>query len=238
MIRFETATNYCMSHRCPRCEKFVNLSKAECIKKHVEFKDGFLEITKDVVCPHCESELQIKETKKIYSEDRPYIDCPFCKLTIDLIHTPSHYIVSPVGPIMSITCPHCHKFGFFNSKEIYYNMEDHKMTKVERHMKLCNGLNTIYAEKNHDYGDAFHTTYLEEGFAMARIRLTDKLERFKSLTKKGAEQKVKGESIRDTLLDLANYAIMTVMEMDLEEEEIVETAYDLDGRPVVSIPKR
>lgn len=43
--------------------------------------------------------------------------------------------------------------------------------------------------------------------------LGDKLARFKSLTKSGV-QKVKDESIRDTLIDLANYAIMTVLEMD------------------------
>ena len=53
----------------------------------------------------------------------------------------------------------------------------------------------------------------EEGMAMARIRLGDKLARFKSLTKSGV-QEVKDESIRDTLIDLANYAIMTVLEMD------------------------
>ena len=43
--------------------------------------------------------------------------------------------------------------------------------------------------------------------------LGDKLARFKSLTKSGV-QEVKDESIRDTLIDLANYAIMTVLEMD------------------------
>lgn len=62
-------------------------------------------------------------------------------------------------------------------------------------------------------GDSFHQTFTEEGMAMARIRLGDKLARFKSLTKSGV-QEVKDESIRDTLIDLANYAIMTVLEMD------------------------
>lgn len=52
--------------------------------------------------------------------------------------------------------------------------------------------------------------------AMARIRLGDKLNRFKTLTKDGGQQ-VQEESIRDTLIDLANYAIMTVMEIDGRE---------------------
>lgn len=93
------------------------------------------------------------------------------------------------------------------------------MNKVERHMDICKHLNGVYERKNHDYGDSFHDTFVEEGMAMARIRLSDKLNRFKKLSKADSEQKVNDESIRDTLLDLANYAIMTVMEMDILEEE-------------------
>lgn len=86
-------------------------------------------------------------------------------------------------------------------------------TKVERHEALCKELHQLYAKKNADYGDSFHTTYEEEGMAMSRIRLSDKLARFKSLSRSGV-QKVKDESIRDTLMDLANYALMTVLEME------------------------
>lgn len=87
--------------------------------------------------------------------------------------------------------------------------------KADRHFNLLLELNSIYRKKNADYGDSFHDTFLEEGFAMSRIRLTDKLNRFKSLTKKReSEQQVKDESIRDTLMDLANYAIMTILEME------------------------
>ena len=90
-------------------------------------------------------------------------------------------------------------------------------------MTLCKQLNDIYAKKNHDYGDSFHATYLEEGMAMARIRLSDKLNRFKSLTKSTDVAQVEDESIRDTLLDLANYALMTVLELD-EESRINQGA--------------
>lgn len=88
------------------------------------------------------------------------------------------------------------------------------MTKVEKHMELCKKLNDVYAKKNHDYGDSFHGTFVEEGMAMARIRLSDKLNRFKKLTREGVEQAVEDESIVDTLMDLANYAIMTVLEIE------------------------
>ena len=89
------------------------------------------------------------------------------------------------------------------------------MTKPEKHRQLCDYLNALYTKKNHDYGDSFHISFLEEGMAMARIRLSDKLSRFKTLSK-GNERQVEDESMRDTLLDLANYAIMTVMEIDAE----------------------
>ena len=87
--------------------------------------------------------------------------------------------------------------------------------KIEKHQKICSELNALYAKKNHDYGDSFHLSFTEEGMAMARIRLGDKLNRFKALSRNG-EQKVQDESIRDTLIDLANYAIMTILEMENE----------------------
>ena len=84
---------------------------------------------------------------------------------------------------------------------------------VKLHLNICSELNELYARKNADYGDSFHQTFLEEGWAMPRIRLSDKLSRFKTLSRSD-EQQVKDESLRDTLIDLANYAIMSVMELD------------------------
>lgn len=100
--------------------------------------------------------------------------------------------------------------------------------KVLRHRELCMGLNVLYAKKNHDYSDSFHQTYIEEGMAMPRIRLGDKFSRFKTLSRilssDSDQQAVTDESIRDTLLDLANYSIMTVLEIDdaQHEQEIAE----------------
>ena len=86
-------------------------------------------------------------------------------------------------------------------------------TNIALHAAICDELKDLYRRKNTDYGDSFHKTFIEEGMAMSRIRLSDKLERFKRLTKSG-EQNVKDESVRDTLIDLANYAIMTIVEME------------------------
>lgn len=86
--------------------------------------------------------------------------------------------------------------------------------KLTKHRQICTELSALYEMKNRDYGDAFHLSYQEEGLAMPRIRLGDKFNRFKNLSKNPEAQAVNGESIRDTLLDLANYAIMTIMELE------------------------
>ena len=100
-----------------------------------------------------------------------------------------------------------------------------KPENVERHQKLCEELNELYERKNHDYGDSFHETFSEEGYAAARIRLGDKFKRFKKLTLDGV-QYVSDETIRDTLIDLANYELMTVMEVDrhIEQTERISAA--------------
>lgn len=93
------------------------------------------------------------------------------------------------------------------------------MTKAERHRQICEGLHALYVRKNHDYGDSFHTSFVEEGMAMPRIRLGDKFNRFKTLSRT-TRQEVNDESIIDTLLDLANYSIMTVLELERNSYDV------------------
>lgn len=85
------------------------------------------------------------------------------------------------------------------------------MNKVEKHAQICKSLNELYARKNADYGDSFGKSFTEYGLTMACIRLEDKLNRIKALTKQAAQ--VSDESIVDTLMDLANYSIMTLVEL-------------------------
>ena len=92
------------------------------------------------------------------------------------------------------------------------------MTKYEKHIKICEELNEIYVNKNNDYGDSFGETFRKLGIISAVTRITDKTNRLQSLCRN--QQKVNDESIRDTLMDLANYAIMTIIELDEEKERI------------------
>lgn len=93
------------------------------------------------------------------------------------------------------------------------------MNKIERHLEIVQSLNQLYASKNSDYGDSFGETYHKLGIISALTRISDKYNRLISLaTKPKEERKVKDESIQDTLLDMANYCIMTVIEMEAEKE--------------------
>ena len=90
--------------------------------------------------------------------------------------------------------------------------------KVDKHLSICKQLNQTYQEKNADYGDSFSETYRKLGIISAVTRISDKTNRLISLAgKPEAERMVKDESIADTLRDMANYAILTLME--LEEAE-------------------
>jgi len=88
--------------------------------------------------------------------------------------------------------------------------------KVKRHEEICKVLNDVYARKNADYGDSFGVGFGEHGMMMPIIRLDDKLNRIKKLTKAIGDPQVRDESIDDTLMDLANYAIMTLIERGSE----------------------
>jgi hypothetical protein len=91
--------------------------------------------------------------------------------------------------------------------------------KVKMHKEISLELNGLYERKNHDYGDSFGKSFLEYGMAMPCIRLEDKLNRLKSLTRADAE--VMDETIDDTLMDLANYAIMTLVERRADLVDII-----------------
>ncbi|MBE1306013.1 DUF1599 domain-containing protein [Clostridium botulinum] len=107
------------------------------------------------------------------------------------------------------------KAEFIQNKNIGHLSDDKRFytsdNKSQRHKEICKQLNKIYESKNHDYGDSFGETYKNLGIISAVTRITDKVNRLQSLCIK--EHKVKDESIKDTLKDLANYTIMTLIEL-------------------------
>ena len=78
------------------------------------------------------------------------------------------------------------------------------------HLAICRELHDTYKAKNADYGDSFAMVRNKYPNAIL-IRLNDKLNRLETLMN-GVEQHVQDESVDDTLLDLANYCIMELLE--------------------------
>lgn len=87
------------------------------------------------------------------------------------------------------------------------------LSREEQFKSIIDELFDTYKKKNADYGDSFGKSLNEWGLQAAAFRMDDKMNRFKSIVKNGS-CKVKDETVMDTLKDLANYCIMTVMYLD------------------------
>ena len=93
--------------------------------------------------------------------------------------------------------------------------------KIHLHNGILTSIHKMYINKNHDYGDSVHDIYKKYGLVSFLVRMEDKLNRVRNLSKdnvKITDAKVKDEKIEDTLLDLANYAILAVMELKLDKD--------------------
>ena len=91
-----------------------------------------------------------------------------------------------------------------------------KNTDADRFKEITDKMCDIYKQKNSDYGNSFSKLFKKCGMTYAYGHMAEKLERVKSLMKDDA--KVKGESMKDSLYDLANYAILTIMELEKTEK--------------------
>ena len=87
------------------------------------------------------------------------------------------------------------------------------MDKIKRHEELCKKIHEVYKAKNLAYGDSFGRSVDDWGISAAAVRISDKVNRFFNLAKH-PDVDSGDEAITDTLLDLANYAIMTTMELE------------------------
>lgn len=102
-------------------------------------------------------------------------------------------------------------------KDVLRNEREDKSTrlipkKCIAFRDITNGMYDTFKAKNHDYGNSFAELFKECGMTYAYGHMAEKLKRVKSLM--SDEAKVKGESMKDSLLDLANYAILTIIELD------------------------
>ena len=106
-----------------------------------------------------------------------------------------------------------------NKPDIVTNEEGHKVLETDkyaRHKEITDFMHKTYVSKNKDYGNSFERTHKEIGSRASLGRIADKFYRLQNIILND-EQLVEDETVKDTLIDMANYAIMFAME--LEEEE-------------------
>ena len=78
----------------------------------------------------------------------------------------------------------------------------------------------LFKKKNADYGDAF-ANYGPIGVI---VRMGDKIQRLSSVTKEAIRFEIQSETIRDTLLDLHNYAAMALILLDETSSKSTKSA--------------
>ena len=88
------------------------------------------------------------------------------------------------------------------------------MNREEQFRKVQKEGLSLFKKKNQDYGDAF----AKFGTVGVLMRIEDKIQRGISITNSGVNL-VKNESLRDTMIDLHNYAAMAIMLMDEDNKK-------------------
>lgn len=89
------------------------------------------------------------------------------------------------------------------------------MTDAELFRQITAGMAELYAKKNANYGSSFTKLYEDLGPIAGLVPLHNKLDRATNLVKGGKND---FESLEDTFIDLANYAIMNVIELKRAEK--------------------
>lgn len=90
---------------------------------------------------------------------------------------------------------------------------------------------SVYEAKNSDYGNSFEECCNKFGLVSAVVRMNDKINRINSIYDK-KDMKV-NESLVDTLLDLANYAVMTAVWMnnnDVSHDGVMNSKKDASSK--------
>ncbi len=89
---------------------------------------------------------------------------------------------------------------------------------METYKSYTDKLADTLAKKNAAYGDAFGKSIEKYGYIAALVRMSDKWNRLNTLMLDSNGIDNLGESVQDTLLDLAGYCVLTMPELDNEDK--------------------
>lgn len=186
--------------------------------------ENFITVFEPVVLNNCNSSIKAGDTIKCI-KSLAYFD-EGCTYTVLGVSSTGRIVIRD-------------KFGNSKYVEPYefntyftttFQVNDSSNELVESFKNITSKMAETYEKKNHDYGDSFDKSLDKFGLIAPVVRMGDKMNRIESLINKSVQNPaypsvsvkdvnlVKDESIKDTLLDLANYAIMTVMWMDNQKK--------------------
>ena len=88
--------------------------------------------------------------------------------------------------------------------------DEFEENNIIKHKELLNQMHELYKRKNADYGSSTNATYELFGDVSYAVRINDKMNRINNLLKK-EKVEVNDESVDDTIMDMANYCILWLM---------------------------
>lgn len=88
---------------------------------------------------------------------------------------------------------------------------------IKTYDKIAESMRDIYVRKNSDYGSSITDTYNKYGLVSFLVKMQDKINRVSTLIKK--DSMVKDEKIEDSLMDLANYSMLAIIELRRDKKE-------------------
>jgi len=98
------------------------------------------------------------------------------------------------------------------------------MDRVAQMKEVQSNALELFRKKNIDYGDAF----AKFGVIGVLMRIEDKIQRSLSITNNGVNL-INDEGIKDTLLDLHNYAAMALMLLNEKTEKTEKTENEINN---------
>ena len=117
-------------------------------------------------------------------------------------------------PWSEFPCNQCWDGQFFKpaedcGEELEYVSETfNDCGRFEKMLRVVTEIVALLEKKNNDYGNSATQTYDEYGDVAFFIRISDKINRLKSLTINNKTQEVKDESIEDTIKDIIGYCLL------------------------------
>lgn len=126
--------------------------------------------------------------------------------THDTSYTPPTVTVNGVDTVVD-------RRVFSSGLEVFCTAPDEYLDnpKYQEHLDTMLDIHELYYTKNKDYGDAFTKSLDKYGPIAAIVRMDDKWNRLENLVTEAKDGLIKDEPVEDTLIDLANYAIMTAL---------------------------